>query len=59
MPILFVLIIAFLFKIGIKKDKKAGITICGYVNNSFLTIRDLTKDRITAKIETIFCKIDA
>ena len=37
--IIFMVFIAPLFKILTKKEKKAGIKICSYVDNGFLTLR--------------------
>lgn len=58
-PILFMLFIDPLFKILTKKDKKSGIKIHGYVDDGILTARDLTEDRTAAKIQAIFCKVEA
>lgn len=58
-PILFMLFTAPLFKILTKEDKKAGIKIRGYVDDGLLTARDSTEDRTAAKIQAIFCTVEA
>ncbi len=58
-PILFMLFTAPLFKILTKKEKKAGLSICGYVDDGLLTSRAQDEVLSTAKIQTVFTKIES
>lgn len=48
-----------LFKIPIKEENKVGIKIHSYVDDSFLTVRGSTEKKSAAKIQVIFCKLEA
>lgn len=57
--IFFILFIALLFKILIKKEKKVEINIYSYIKNSFLIVNVLKKVINITKILKKFAKIEA
>lgn len=57
--ILFILIIALLFKMLRKEKRKADFYICGYVDNGLLTCQAEDKILSISKVKPVFYKVEA